>query len=73
MNKPLREYTFRPINGVWQDQTGTGKTLAEILKLYELLIDDKCEFARFKDYQTDTEIWYRATALKITITIWQIH
>ena len=70
--KPYKEITFRPIQGIWQDVAGDSGTLADTLKRYGLIIDDKCEFARFKDYEKRLTIWYRAEVQKITITMWKI-
>lgn len=70
--RPYREIIFRPIQGIWQDVAGDSGTLADTLERYGLIIDDKCEFARFKDYEKMMSIWYRAHAQKITITLWKI-
>ena len=69
MAKPLKEIIFRPIEGTWQDVAGDSGTLAETLERLSLIIDDKCEFGRFR-YEGFT-VWYRAQPLKVTITIWK--
>ena len=71
MTKPLHEMIFRPIDGIWRD-CSTGAVLADVLSEYELVIDDRAEFIRFRDYQRNVSIWYRASAGKISITIWQL-
>lgn len=66
--KPQKEITFRWIAGKWQDVTGDSGTLAEYLQHLDLIIDDKCQFARF---YTDSQcIYYRVNGGKIIITIW---
>ena len=72
MTKPLKEMIFRPVKGIWKNVAGDSATLADVLTGLNLIIDDKCEFARFKDYENNISIWYRAKAMKITITIWQM-
>lgn len=69
--KPIVEYTFRPMPDIWTDAS-TGEVLADVLTGYDIIIDDRCEFARFKDYDRHMYIWYRAGAGKITITIWPL-
>lgn len=71
MTKPVKEMIFRPIDGIWQD-CSNGAVLADVLSEYELVIDDRAEFIRLKDYQRNLSIYYRASAGKITITIWKI-
>lgn len=68
MTKPVKEMIFRPIDGIWQD-CSNGAVLADVLSEYELVIDDRAEFIRLKDYQRNLSIYYRASAGKITITI----
>lgn len=71
MTKPLREMIFRPIDGIWRD-CSNGVVLADVLNEFELIIDDRAEFIRLKDYQRNISIYYRASAGKITITIWKL-
>lgn len=71
MTKPVMEMIFRPIDGIWRD-CSNGAVLADVLSEYELVIDDRAEFVRLKDYQRNLSIYYRASASKITITIWKI-
>ena len=71
MTKPVKEMIFRPIDGIWRD-CSNGVVLADVLNEYELVIDDRAEFIRLKDYQRNFSIYYRASAGKITITIWKI-
>ena len=71
-NKPI-VITFRPIGGIWQDVAGDSGTLAETLERFGIIIDDKCQFARFYDYVNNICIWYRAyTETKTTLTIYDI-
>lgn len=65
---------FRPIQGVWQDVAGESGTLADTLKRFEIIVDDKLQYGRFYQYEknTVTEIRYRVeNTEKITITIWK--
>lgn len=73
MNKPLCEYVFRNVDGVWRDVAGNGDILADVLRRHNLLIDDKAVFIRFKDYERGFYIWYRAyNEAKITLTVWRL-
>ena len=73
MAKPIHSYRFHAIEGMWRDGN-TGIILADLLLMYDLLIDDKCEFARMKDYERNISIWYRRPSNGlITIEIWQLH
>ena len=71
MTKPLNEMTFRPIDGVWRD-CSTGAVLADVLQMYDIIVDDRAEFIRMRDYRRNVSIWYRATAGKVTLTIWKL-
>lgn len=73
MVQPLKTYVFRPVNDAWVDVKGDGELLADVLRCYDLVIDDKCEFARFKDLEHNLEIWYRVRgALCISIDVWEL-
>lgn len=72
MNKPLKEMVFRNVGGIWRNVAGDSAILADVLGALELQIDDKCEFARFKNYDMNISIWYRRIGGKITITLWQL-
>lgn len=72
MAKPLKEMIFRCISGIWQDAS-TQRVLADVLAEYDIVIDDRCEFARIKDYARNVSIWYRASAGKVTLTIWKLN
>lgn len=73
MAKPIREFRFRLVQGMWRDVLGLdGEILADVLEKYELQVCDKCEFARFKDYERGYSIWYRVNGGSITLTIWQL-
>lgn len=71
MVKPICEMIFREISGVWQDAS-SGRVLADVLADYGIVVDDRCVFARFRDYERNISIWYRASAGKVTITIWEV-
>ena len=62
---------FRPIDGIWRD-CSNGAVLADVLDEYELVIDDRAEFIRLRDYRRNVSIWYRAGSNKVTITIWSL-
>ena len=71
MAKPLKEMIFRPIDGIWRD-CSNGAVLADVLNEYDIIVDDRAEFIRLRDYDRNVSIWYRASAGKITITIWYL-
>lgn len=71
MTKPIIEYIFRPMPEIWTDAS-TGKVLADVLAEYEIIVDDRCQFARMYDYTRGVEILYRASAGKVSITIFKI-
>lgn len=71
MTKPIRELVFRQMGGMWRE-CSSGVLLADVLNEYELVIDDRAEFVRFRDYQRNVSIWYRAGAGKITIVVWKL-
>lgn len=73
MVKPLKQFKFYHIGGTWRDiATEDQPTLADVLAQYDLIVDDKCEFARFRDYERGHSVWYRASAGKITLTFWKL-
>lgn len=73
MTKPLESYIFRPIEGIWVDVLGKDQViLADVLMSYDILIDDRTQFARMYDYERGIIIWYRAHAMKIEITIFKM-
>lgn len=70
MNKPLKFYSFRIIDGIWRDVAGTGDVLADVLSEYGILIDDRAQFCRLIDNERQLIIVYRAYgALKIELTV----
>lgn len=71
MTKPLFDYIFRPMPEIWTDAS-TNKVLADVLNEYDIVVDDRTQFARLYDYQRGMRIYYRASAGKVTITIWKI-
>lgn len=71
-NKPQTKI-FILANGIWKDVAGDSGTLAEFLSEYDLLIDDRTQFARIYDYENNICIFYKVVnAIKIQIDIWQI-
>lgn len=76
MTKPIADMIFRKVSGIWRRVDSPSQnppTLAEILEELNIIVDDNCEFARIKQYDKMRAIWYRASAGKITITIWKIN
>lgn len=71
MTKPICEMIFREIGGTWTDAS-TGRVLADVLAEYEIIVDDRTEFARIRDYVRNILIFFRASAGKVTITIWEM-
>lgn len=72
MIKPIKEMVFQNVGGIWRNVAGDSAILADVLNALGLIIDDKCEFARFKDFENNLSIWYRANGGRITITLWKI-
>ena len=73
MVKPLKHYVFREIGGIFRDiENREQEILADVLTEYELLIDDRMEFARIRDYAREIIIWYRAYGNVVDITIWKM-
>ena len=70
MTQPLQEFKFFPIDGVWQD--ALGNVLADVLREYDIIVDDRCQFARLHDYERMITFWYRSGAGKVTLTLWRI-
>lgn len=71
MGKPKLYLVFRHVEGMWLSADDI--LLADFLAGRGLVIDDRTEFARIKDYESHEYIFYRAYgALKITITIWHL-
>ena len=71
MVKPKLFLVFRPVDGLWR--TADDVILADFLAGRGMIIDDRAEFVRMKDYDAHEYIWYRAYgSQKITITIWDL-
>lgn len=70
MVKPLQEIVFRPVDRVWMD--AEGHILADVLAYYDIVVDDRCQFARLYDYERMILFYYRASALRVTLTCWRI-
>lgn len=71
MTKPIHEFIFREIGGVWRDLS-TGRVLADLLSEYEIIVDDRCQFARLYDYSRRVLFLYRASAGKVTLTLFTL-
>lgn len=71
MVKPKLFLVFRPVEGIWTSAEGI--VLANFLAERGMIIDDRAEFVRMKDYDAHEYIWYRVCgSQKITITIWDL-
>ena len=72
MSSILQEYRFYLTReGVWMD--AFGNVLADILAKYEIIVDDRCQFARLIDYDCAICFEYRAyPGGKITLTLSRI-
>ncbi len=68
MVKPVKEMIFHEMGGIWRSADGV--VLADFLAEYSIVVDDRCEFARLRDYERSVSIWYRASAGKVKITFW---
>lgn len=62
---------FRPIEGVWKD-CSDGTILADVLFEYDLLIDDRTQFARIYDYERRICFWYRSKPGCVKLTLWAL-
>lgn len=71
MTKPLLEIIFRPVDGIWQD--AEGHVLADVLASYDIIVDDRTQFARLYDYERMICFFFRSYAGKVTLTLWRIH
>ena len=69
MAKPLCEYIFRPIDGVWTDTKSGAGVLADFLSERSLLVDDRTQFARIYDYDAGILYLYRAGAAMVSVTL----
>lgn len=59
---------FRKIGGIWTD-AGTNSVLADVLAKYDIVIDDRCQFARLYDYDRGILFYYRASAGCVKLTL----
>lgn len=74
MIKLIQEITFRLVDNRWINVTGDSETtLADYLRNLDIIVDDKCEFARFIDYDKNWSIWYKVQTMQVTIEIWDIN
>ena len=44
MTKPIREYRFREINGIWRDVRGDNEILAGVLAKYSIIVDYRYDY-----------------------------
>lgn len=72
MTKPLHDYVFMPVNGIWTDVKGDAGILADFLQSKQLIIDDRTQFARIYDYDEGVSYHYRSESRRVTITVWKI-
>ena len=72
MTKPIREYRFREIEGIWRDIRGDNEILADVLEQYSIIVDDRCQFARIYDYERHICFYYRVDGGLITLILWKI-
>ena len=70
MKTPIQEFVFHEIDGTWQD--ANGNVLADVLSDYEILVDDRCQFARLYDYERGVVIYYRVFGGRISIQLWEM-
>ena len=71
MVKPLQEiHFFLMPDGMWRDVEG--HILADVLASYDIIVDDRAEFIRLKDYERKLTIYYRVWGGKISLTIWRL-
>lgn len=73
MVKPLKEYDFRLIGGVFRDiKNQEQELLTDVLTKYEIIVDDRTQFARLYDYVREIVIYYRSHGNVVTIIIWKM-
>lgn len=73
MVKPLKDYDFRLIGGVFRDiKYQEQELLTDVLTKYDIIVDDRTQFARLYDYVRDIVIYYRSHGNVVTITIWKM-
>lgn len=70
--RPIHEYRFRCIDGMWREITEDAGILADVLGRWELDFDYRIQFARVYDYDRGICIWYRVDGGLITLTLWKI-
>lgn len=70
MIKPLQTFNFFLIEDMWRDVDG--RILADVLSMYDLIIDERTQFARIYDYHRWILFYFRASAGKISLTLWRI-
>lgn len=73
MVKPLKDYDFRLIGGVFRDiKYQEQELLTDVLTKYEIIVDDRTQFARLYDYEREIVIYYRSHGNVVTIKIWKM-
>lgn len=73
MVKPLKDYEFRLIGGVFRDiKNQEQELLTDVLTKYEIIVDDRTQFARLYDYVREVVIYYRSHGNVVTIIIWKM-
>lgn len=73
MVKPLKKYDFRLIGGVFRDiKNQEQELLTDVLTKYEIIVDDRTQFARLYDYVREVVIYYRSHGNVVTIIIWKM-
>ena len=66
MSKEKFEQVFHEVDGIWQDPQG--KVLADVLSEWEIIVDDRTQFARLYDYDRGWCIYYRVAGGRITLS-----
>ena len=73
MVKPLKDYDFRLIGGVFRDiKYQEQELLTDVLTKYDIIVDDRTQFARLYDYVREIVIYYRSHGNVVTIIIWKM-
>lgn len=73
MVKPLKDYEFRLIGGVFRDiKYQEQELLTDVLSKYDIIVDDRTQFARLYDYEREIVIYYRSHGNVVTIIIWKM-
>ncbi len=70
--KPLHDYIFRPVDGIWTELHENAGVLADVLGAYGFNFDSRVQFARMTDYDAGLYFLYHSSAGKVHLEIYEI-